>query len=97
MRSDGHEAAGKRGSQVVARWVSVKRAAGLLDVEEKTVRRYEAAGFFGAGNSMVLPGGDLRLRARAVNLFAERMVAERELRRQQAAERTRGFLAEVKR
>lgn len=67
----------ERASQVVARWVSVKRAAGLLDVSVSLVRRLEAGGFFGAGNSAVIrvPGrtgkGALRIRARAVNAAME--------------------------
>jgi hypothetical protein len=96
VRSDAGESPGrpKRASQVVARWLSCESASRRLDVSAKTVARYEAAGFFGVGNSLVLPGGDLRIRARALNGFAEKLAERRELDRQ--ANIVRGQKARVK-
>lgn len=94
VRSDGHESNGRRrSSQVMARWVSVDRAARMLDVSVRTVARMEAAHVFGEGNSAVikLPGsssGVLRIRVRAVNALMEQFAEQREADRQAMASRT---------
>lgn len=88
MRSDAGESSGKkRSSQVVARWLSVKSVAARLDFSVRTVVRMEANGDFGAGNSSCTKGGDLRIRAVAVNRLMEEGVQRRELMRQANSER----------
>jgi predicted site-specific integrase-resolvase len=100
MRSDSPESSGvatrrarlNASREVLARWVSVGSAARRLDVSAVTVARYEAAGLFGEGNSGVLPGGDLRIRAAAVNRFMEGLAARREVDRARASEAARARL-----
>lgn len=70
-------------------FLRVEKVALLCDVTPGTVRAWEAAGDFGEGNSVSLPGGDLRIRRSAVEAFLDLAAERRELERVRNGEKGR--------